>query len=78
MNEIMNYVKPELIVVAVVLYFIGLGFKKAQTNTSRQSWGCWESCYARCGYSQAARCLHTRKSLWRCLPVLCRDFWLQD
>ena len=30
MNEIMNYVKPELIVVAVVLYFIGLGFKKAQ------------------------------------------------
>ncbi|MDO5539393.1 MAG: phage holin family protein [Eubacteriales bacterium] len=30
MEQIMNYVKPELIVVAIVLYFIGLGFKKAQ------------------------------------------------
>ena len=30
MEQIMNYVKPELIVVAVVLYFIGIGFKKAQ------------------------------------------------
>lgn len=31
MEQIMNYVKPELIVVAVVLYFIGVGFKRAQT-----------------------------------------------
>ena len=30
MEQIMNYVKPELIVVAVVLYFIGMGLKKAQ------------------------------------------------
>lgn len=30
MDQIMNYVKPELIVVAVVLYFIGMGFKHAQ------------------------------------------------
>lgn len=30
MEQIMNYVKPELIVVAVVLYFIGIGFKKAE------------------------------------------------
>lgn len=29
MEQIMNYVKPELIVVAVVLYFIGMGLKKA-------------------------------------------------
>ena len=29
MEQIMNYVKPELIVVAVVLYFIGIGFKKS-------------------------------------------------
>ena len=27
----MNYVKPELIVVAVVLYFIGMGLKQSQT-----------------------------------------------
>ena len=30
MEQIMNYVKPELIVVAVVLYFIGMGLKHAQ------------------------------------------------
>lgn len=31
MEQIMNYVKPELIVVAVVLYFLGQGFKQSQT-----------------------------------------------
>ena len=30
MEQIMNYVKPELIVVAIVLYFIGMGLKSAQ------------------------------------------------
>lgn len=30
MEQIMNYIKPELIVVAVVLYFIGMGLKNAQ------------------------------------------------
>lgn len=29
MEQILNYVKPELLVVAVVLYFIGMGLKKA-------------------------------------------------
>lgn len=30
MEQIMTYVKPELIAVAVVLYFIGIGLKKAE------------------------------------------------
>lgn len=30
MEQIINYVKPELIILAVVLYFIGMGLKKAQ------------------------------------------------
>ena len=30
MEQTMNYVKPELIVVAVVLYFVGMWLKKAQ------------------------------------------------
>lgn len=30
MEQILNYVKPELIIVAVVLYFIGMGLKQAQ------------------------------------------------
>lgn len=29
MEQIMNYVKPELVVVALVLYFIGTWLKKA-------------------------------------------------
>lgn len=31
MEQIINYVKPELLVLSVVLYFIGFGLKKTQT-----------------------------------------------
>lgn len=31
MDQILNYVKPELLVVAVVLYFTGFALKKAET-----------------------------------------------
>lgn len=31
MEQVMNYVKPELVVVAAVLYFIGIALKKSQT-----------------------------------------------
>ena len=31
MYQIMNYVKPELIVVAIVLYFLGMALKQAQS-----------------------------------------------
>ena len=31
MEQIVEYVKPELLVLAVVLYFVGMGLKKAQT-----------------------------------------------
>lgn len=31
MDQIMNYVKPELIVVAIALYFIGMALKQAQS-----------------------------------------------
>lgn len=31
MEKVLNYVKPELVVVALVLYFIGGGLKKSQT-----------------------------------------------
>lgn len=29
MEQIMNYVKPELVIVAIVLYFLGMWFKQA-------------------------------------------------
>ena len=31
MEELLNYVKPELVAVSVVLYFIVMGLKKAET-----------------------------------------------
>lgn len=31
MEQILNYVKPELVVVAIVLYFIGMWLKQSQT-----------------------------------------------
>lgn len=30
MEQIMNYVKPELVVVSVVLYFVGIGIKNTE------------------------------------------------
>lgn len=35
MEQIMNYVKPELVVVAVVLYFVGMGLKQSQAVTNK-------------------------------------------
>ena len=31
MEQITNYVKPELVVVAIALYFVGMALKQAQT-----------------------------------------------
>ena len=31
MKEIMNYVKPELVVVVIVLYIVGIGLKKSSS-----------------------------------------------
>lgn len=53
MEQIMNYVKPELVVVAIVLYFIGMWLKKAETVTDKiysyhpwSGWNCdlWNLC----------------------------------
>ena len=30
MEQIMNYVKPELVVVAIALYFVGIGLKNTE------------------------------------------------
>lgn len=35
MEAIMNYVKPELLVLAIVLYFIGLALKKTEKVSDR-------------------------------------------
>ncbi len=31
MDQILDYIKPELLIVAVALYFLGIGLKKSQT-----------------------------------------------
>ena len=35
MEQITNYVKPELIVVAIALYFVGMALKQAQAVDHR-------------------------------------------
>ena len=58
MEQIMNYVQPELIVVALVLYFIGMGLKKAEAVPDKYIplilggigvvlCAIWVSCYTR-------------------------------
>ena len=37
MEQIINYVKPELIVVAIALYFVGMALKQAQTVKDKYS-----------------------------------------
>ena len=36
MEQITNYVKPELIVVAIALYFVGMALKQAQPEQRRR------------------------------------------
>ena len=56
MEQIMNYVKPELIIVAIALYFLGMGLKQAQavkgqvySSDSRRREHC-TVCYLGAGY----------------------------
>lgn len=35
MEQIMNYIKPELVVVAIALYFVGIALKKMQTISDK-------------------------------------------
>lgn len=35
MEQIMNYIKPELLVVAVALYFVGMGIKKSEAISDK-------------------------------------------
>ena len=37
MEQILNYVKPELVVVAIVLYFVGIGLKNTEKIFQRYS-----------------------------------------
>ena len=37
MEQIVNYVKPELLIVAVVLYFAGVGLKKSEAVKDKYS-----------------------------------------
>ena len=38
MEQIMNYIKPELVVVAIVLYFVGMALKQSQTVKDKFIW----------------------------------------
>lgn len=38
MESIMNYIKPELVVVAIVLYIVGIGIKKSNIPDKHIPW----------------------------------------
>lgn len=60
MEQLVNYVKPELLVVAVVLYFVGMGLKKAQYFADKHipavlgAAGCVLAALYVCGTTQVA------------------------
>lgn len=81
MEQIMNYVKPELIVVAVVLYFLGQAIKKSQTIKDKyipSSMGLWALCCVVYTFWAQVATRPGRKLLWRYLRPLRRVFWLPD
>ena len=81
MDSIMSYVKPELIVVAVVLYIIGVGIKKMDVIKDK-----YIPCILGvlgillCAIWVMANTLleQYQKCLWQCLHQLFRVFLLPD
>ena len=57
--QIMDYIKPELLAVALVLYFIGIGLKRSQTIQNRYVPGVLGSLRQSC-----------RESWWRDLVLM--------
>ena len=71
MEQIMNYVKPELIVVAIVLYFVGVGLKKAQAIPDKYIPIILS---ALSGWLPPARLIPVRILQWLFLQRLCREY----
>ena len=68
MEQIMNYIKPELVVVAVVLYFVGMALKKAQAVADKNIPGSLVDAESLCvlsGSGRVARSEPVRKWQWR-------------
>ena len=76
MEEIMKYVKPELLMVAVVLYFIGIGLKQSQAVRDKYIpliLGESGLCYVRYGALHPVRQALDRKLQWQYLQQLYRE-----
>lgn len=81
MDQIMNYVKPELIIVAVALYFLGMALKQAQNVKDKYipvtSWRRKHCPGARYGFLRRARSGTASRWLWRYLRRSRREFLLR-
>ena len=73
--QITDYIKPELIVVALVLYFVGMWIKQSEavntalrTDISHLSTGAWELSYAGFMCLPQVHAGRARKFLWQYLP----------
>ena len=67
--DIMSYVRPELLVVAVVLYFLGMWLKQAALS---------ESLYVESMWYQWQHLPQRRISCRQSLQQLHREYWSQD
>ena len=77
MEQIMNYVKPELVVVAIVLYFVGIGLKNTETVADKYIPAILGVLgIVICGIYVVATC--DLKLQWLFLRQLYRVFWLPD
>lgn len=81
MEQITNYVKPELLIVAVVLYFVGMGLKHAQAVKDKYIpliLGGIGIILCAVWVLRRVRLKQGRTLLWGSLPQLCRVFLWQD
>ena len=68
--DIMNYIKPELIVVAIVLYFVGLGIKKAESIKDK----CIPFILGGCGIVLSAICVFANSPIGTVQEILMAVF----
>ena len=78
MEQLLHYVNPELLIVAVVLYFIGTWIKGSERIKDKYIpliLGELELLCVQFGYWLQTHAVMPRKSLWQHLRPLCKVYW---
>ena len=78
MDGVMEYIRPELLVLVAVLYIVGKALKASQDVKDkhiRSFWAARACSWPCCGWWQPAASTAYRALRWACLPVSCRAYW---